>query len=181
MRQRWSAQLNCVKSVRNSMTLFWQTARKWRNKPTTFWGCNYIGHRSWWLKHLPAVSTTLSVFNIKHTPTVFKMPPYIICGCFALVPFSIYPSRSASFSVFISYIIMDYLLSGKSHRLERASSHVSVIHPRDSLWRCHVGAETLSVLLSLYVNVMLQNNLMSLCLQLDLHEFSNTLKKTKQF
>lgn len=72
---------------------------------------------------------------------------------------------------------MDYLLSGKSQRLERASSHISAIHPRDSLWRCHVGAEILSALLSSYVNVMLQNNLMSLCLQLDLHEFSNTLKK----
>lgn len=34
-----------------------------------------------------------------------------------------------------------------------------------------------NTLLSSYVNVMLQNNLMSLCLQLDLHEFSNTLKK----
>lgn len=106
------------------------------------------------------------------------MLPYIICGCFTLVPFSIYPSRSASFSVSISYIIMDCLLSGKSHRLERTSSHISVIHPRDPLWQCHVGAETLSALLCPYVNVMLQNNLMSLCLQLDLHEFSNTLKKT---
>lgn len=65
---------------------------------------------------------------------------------------------------------MDYLLGGKSHRLERASSHISAIHPRDSL--CHVGAEILSALLSSYVNVMLQNNLMSLYL-----EFSNTLKK----